>query len=70
VILVDTSAWVSHLREADARLVQFLLEGRVRTCDVVIGELLLGAGIPRGVVRDLLALPRVLTRHPLRHALS
>jgi predicted nucleic acid-binding protein len=59
VILVDTNAWIRHLRKADARLVTFLNEHRVRTCDVVIGELLLGSGVPKGVVRDLLALPRL-----------
>lgn len=64
MILVDTNAWVSHLRAADARLVQFLLEGRVRTCDVVIGELLLGSGLPRGFARDLMVLPRVPTPAP------
>jgi predicted nucleic acid-binding protein len=59
VILVDTNAWVSHLRTSDRRLVRFLVEGRVRTCDVVIGELLLGSWLPRGFARDLMALPRV-----------
>jgi predicted nucleic acid-binding protein len=59
VILVDTNAWVHHLRKRDARLVRFLAEQRVRTCDVVIGELLLGAGIPKGMTGDLLALPRL-----------
>jgi predicted nucleic acid-binding protein len=64
VILVDTSAWVHHLRATDARLVRLLLEGRVRTCDVVIGELLLGSGLPAGFARDLVALPRVPSPAP------
>jgi len=59
MILVDTNAWIHHLRKADARLVQFLTEQRVRTCDIVIGELLLGSGLPSGFVRDLHALPRL-----------
>jgi predicted nucleic acid-binding protein len=59
VILVDTNAWVGHLRRRDLRLAKFLLEGRVRTCDVVIGELELGSGLPRSFARDLLALPRL-----------
>jgi predicted nucleic acid-binding protein len=59
VILVDTNAWIGHLRRTDARLVHFLLQQRVRTCDVVIGELLLGAGLPASFGRDLLALPRL-----------
>jgi hypothetical protein len=59
LILVDTSAWVSHLRRNDLRLVQFLLQQRVHTCDVVVGELLLGAGMPKTLAADLLALPRL-----------
>jgi predicted nucleic acid-binding protein len=59
VILVDTNAWIRHFRGTDARLVTFLKEQRVRTCDVVIGEFLLGSGLPRGAARDLLSLPRL-----------
>jgi len=64
VILVDTNAWVRHLRSGDAALVRFLREGRVRTCDVVLGELLLGAGLPRGFAADLAALPRLPSPRP------
>jgi predicted nucleic acid-binding protein len=59
MILVDTNAWIHHLRKSDGRLVQFLAEQRVRTCDVVIGELLLGAGLPIRFSRDLMLLPRL-----------
>jgi predicted nucleic acid-binding protein len=59
VILVDTNAWVDHLRRGDPRLVRFLEDQRVHTCDVVIGELLLGSGLPRSFASDLLALPRL-----------
>jgi predicted nucleic acid-binding protein len=59
VILADTNAWIRHFQRNDERLVAFLLEQRVRTCAVVIGELMLGSGLPRGVSRDLLALPRL-----------
>jgi predicted nucleic acid-binding protein len=59
VILVDTNAWIHHLRRKDHRLVGFLRQQRVRTCDVVIGELLLGSGLPRGFAKDLLALPQL-----------
>lgn len=31
----------------------------MRTCDVVIGELLLGAGLPRTFLADLTILPRL-----------
>src|SRR5262249_42949140 len=59
VILVDTNAWVHHLRRTDPRLVQFLLEQRVRTCDVVIGELGLGAGLPLEFSPAVRALPKL-----------
>ena len=59
MILVDTNAWISHLRKKDARLVKFLLEHRVRTCDAVIGELMLGSGLPPNFSRDLMALPKL-----------
>jgi predicted nucleic acid-binding protein len=61
MILVDTNAWISHLRKSDSRLVTFLLEHRVRTCDVVVGELMLGSGLPRNFSRDLMVLPRLPT---------
>jgi hypothetical protein len=35
------------------------MQQRVRACDVVIGELMLGSGLPRGFARDLRALPRL-----------
>jgi predicted nucleic acid-binding protein len=57
LILVDANAWISHLRKSDARLVTFLLEHRVRTCNGVVGELMLGSGLPRNFLRDLMALP-------------
>lgn len=59
MILVDTNAWLHHLRKRDPRLVRFLLQQRVRTCDVVVGELLLGSGLPKSFAADLLALPRL-----------
>lgn len=59
MILVDTNAWVDHLRKADPRLVVLLGENRVVTCDVVMGELLLGAGIPATLNRLLAQLPVV-----------
>ncbi len=59
MILVDTNAWIRHLRARDPHLVALLLKQRIYTCDVVIGELLLGSGLPRTFARDMLALPRV-----------
>jgi predicted nucleic acid-binding protein len=59
MILVDTNAWISHLRRRDPRLVEFLLQQRVRTCEVVIGELRLGSGLPPDFAYSLAKLPRV-----------
>jgi predicted nucleic acid-binding protein len=59
VILVDTNAWVQHFRKADPRLMAVLRQQRVRTCDIVIGELLLGSGLPKTFARDLDALPKI-----------
>jgi predicted nucleic acid-binding protein len=59
MILVDTNTWVNHLRKRDARLVLFLSQQRVRTCDVVVGELMLGSGLPKTFAADLAALPHV-----------
>jgi predicted nucleic acid-binding protein len=59
VILVDSNSWIHHLRRKDARLAAFLVQQRVHTCDVVIGELLLGSELPRTFGSDLLALPRL-----------
>ncbi|MET0793559.1 MAG: PIN domain-containing protein [Polyangiaceae bacterium] len=59
MILVDTNAWINHLRKRDSRLVSFLSQQRVRTCDVVVGELLLGSGLPKTIASDLAALPHL-----------
>jgi predicted nucleic acid-binding protein len=59
VILVDTNAWIQHLRKSDPRLVTFLRQQTVRTCDVVVGELLLGFGLPKTFAADLEALPKL-----------
>lgn len=59
MILADTNVWIFHLRRGDVRLRQLLLQQRIRTSDVIIGELTLGSGLPKGFVADLLALPRL-----------
>ena len=59
MILVDTNAWIRHLRVTDSHLVRFLLQQRVHTCDVVLGELRLGSGLPKNFAQDILALPRL-----------
>lgn len=57
--LVDTNAWIHHLRVRDPHLVQLLLQQRVHTCDVVVAELRLGSGLPKSFTQDILALPRL-----------
>lgn len=59
MILVDTNAWVTHVRSSDPGLVHLLEQSRVVTCDVVIGELLLGAGLPKALTSLLALLPRL-----------
>jgi predicted nucleic acid-binding protein len=59
-LLVDTSIWVDHLRQRDARLAQFLEEGLVWTHPFVIGELACGNLARRNEVLELLGeLPSV-----------
>ena len=57
--MVDTNAWIQHLRVRDPTLVKYLSEQRVHTTEVVIGELLLGTGLPSSFARELKALPRL-----------
>ena len=42
MILVDTSVWISHLRDGNARLENMLLEGLVSSHPFIIGELACG----------------------------
>jgi predicted nucleic acid-binding protein len=46
MILVDTSVWIGHFREGNARLRQLLEEGEVATHPMVLGELACG-NLPR-----------------------
>lgn len=59
MILVDSSVWVRHFRVANLTLVRSMRERRAVTCDVVLGELALGAGIPREAELPLARLPHV-----------
>jgi predicted nucleic acid-binding protein len=59
-LLVDTSVWISHLRQRDARLAELLEDGLVWTHPFVIGELACGNLAKRGEVLGLIsALPAV-----------
>jgi predicted nucleic acid-binding protein len=58
VILVDTSVWVRHLREGDARLAALLERAEVLTHRWVVGEVACGRLTDRAAVLGLLrALP-------------
>lgn len=59
MILVDTSVWVSHLREGNTGLQKLLNEGDVLCHDFVIGELACGNLRNRA---EILALLRTLPR--------
>ncbi len=58
--LVDTSVWIDHFRNANARLRDLLEEGEVATHPMVLGELACG-NLPRRVqtLRLLARLPRI-----------
>ncbi len=59
MILVDTSVWVSHLRESNSKLEQFLNKGEVITHPFVIGEIACGSIKNRNEILPLLnALPK------------
>jgi predicted nucleic acid-binding protein len=65
MVLVDTSVWVSHLRETHAGLVDLLNDGEVACHPFVVGELACGNLKNRTVILALLeALPMaVLVEH-------
>ena len=60
MILIDTSSWINHFRQRDMEVVEALRQERAVTCDVVLAELTLGAGIPEAVRTSLFRLPRVV----------
>ncbi len=62
MILVDTSVWVGHLRQGDARLMALLEDNRVACHIMVIGELALGRLRDRSAT---LALLRSLPQAPV-----
>lgn len=61
MVLVDTSVWVSHLRETHLGLVELLDDGEVACHPFVIGELACGNLRNRATILSLLeALPMAL----------
>jgi predicted nucleic acid-binding protein len=60
MILVDSSIWIDHLRNHDARLDALLQAGRVGMHSLVIGELACGSLNDRdAVLEEWQALPRL-----------
>jgi hypothetical protein len=53
-ILIDTSAWINHLKAADAAVIDILSTGRALTHPMVLGELSLGT--PKDRMRTLEAI--------------
>ena len=59
MILVDTSVWVSHLRDGSSKLEQLLNDGDVLCHPFIVGELACGSIKNRGEILSLLnALPK------------
>jgi len=54
MILVDTSIWIDHLREADPALMQLLDGGQVLVHPFILGEVALGHLKNRGAVLSAL----------------
>ncbi len=50
MILVDTSVWVSHLRDGNAELANLLNDGRVLCHPLIIGELACGNLKDRAII--------------------
>ena len=55
MILVDTSVWVDHLRNSNARLVELLNEEQVLIHPFIIGELSLGTIKNKAEIMSLLS---------------
>ena len=61
MVLVDTSVWVSHLRDGNPRLAELLDDGEVACHPFIIGELACGNLKNRATILSLLyALPKAL----------
>jgi predicted nucleic acid-binding protein len=56
MVLVDTSVWVSHLRDGNTELPSLLNEGRVLCHPLIIGELACGNLKDRAVILSFLKL--------------
>ncbi|MFM7783267.1 MAG: type II toxin-antitoxin system VapC family toxin [Gammaproteobacteria bacterium] len=76
-VLLDTSAWIDHLRSGDSLVAELLGAGEVFTHEFVIGELALGnlgkrteilgllAALPRAPMASLEEVLQFISRHRL-----
>jgi predicted nucleic acid-binding protein len=56
MVLVDTSVWVSHLRDGNAELANLLNDGRVLCHPLIVGELACGNLKDRAMILSFLQL--------------
>ena len=56
MVLVDTSVWVSHLRDGNAELANLLNDGRILCHPLIVGELACGNLKDRAVILSFLQL--------------
>lgn len=56
MVLVDTSVWVSHLRDGNAELANLLDDGRVLCHPLIVGELACGNLNDRSLILSFLQL--------------
>ncbi|HOW56364.1 MAG TPA: type II toxin-antitoxin system VapC family toxin [Smithellaceae bacterium] len=56
MVLVDTSVWVSHLRDGNTELADLLNDGRVLSHPLIVGELACGNLKDRAVILSFLQL--------------
>ncbi len=56
MVLVDTSVWVSHLRDGNVELARLLNDGRVLCHPLIVGELACGNLKDRAIILSFLQL--------------
>ena len=56
MVLVDTSVWVSHLRDGNVELARLLNDGKVLCHSLIVGELACGNLKDRGMILSFLQL--------------
>ena len=61
MVLVDTGVWIDHFNAGVPRLAELLTAGGVISHRWVLGEMLMGSGIPASLLRALAHLQNVPT---------